>query len=111
MEGGDPSLLIHIECWDQFWAPPYKTDIDSTEERPVKHNKALEHLSYKEEELGDLGLCSLERRRLGKILSMSLNTRWEEIKGTETDFSLVSSDRKRGNGHKIKYNKCCLNIK
>lgn len=68
-------------------------------------------LSNKEERLRDLGLCSLEKRRLGKILSMCLNTQWEEIKATETDFSLVFSDRTRGDGHKIKYKKCCLNMK
>lgn len=57
-----------------------------------------------------MGLCSLERRRLEKILSTCLNTRREEIMGKETDFSLVFSDRTRGNGHKTEYKKCFLNM-
>ena len=64
--------------------------------------KGLAHLSH-EERLRELKLFSLENRRLrGRILSMCTNSRWEEVKKREPDFSAVASGRTRGNGHILK---------
>ena len=60
----------------QFGAPQYKTCMELVERvqrRAPKRRKGLEHLCC-EERLGELGLWSLEERRLmGGILSMPIN--------------------------------------
>jgi len=65
----------HLQSCVQFQALQYKRDMDILESptKGTKMMKGLEHLSYAER-LRELGLFSLEKRRLRAISSMYINT-------------------------------------
>ncbi|KAK4815447.1 hypothetical protein QYF61_002836 [Mycteria americana] len=101
----------HLECCVQFWAPQYKRDMDICQQRASKMLKGLEHLSC-EERLRQLGQFSLGKRmHRGDLIHMSKYLKGGRNEDRDRLFSVVPSDRTRGNGHKLKHKRCLLNIR
>jgi len=71
-------------------------------EEATKTNQGLEHLCC-EERLGELGLFSLERRRLrGDLRAAFQYLKWVYVQDGDKHFSGACCHRTRGNGLKLK---------
>ena len=66
-------VISHLECFVHMWSPQYRRDMDMLEciqRRDTKTTQGTEYPSY-EDRLRELGLFSLEKRRLQGDLRVS----------------------------------------
>ncbi|PKU49304.1 hypothetical protein llap_343 [Limosa lapponica baueri] len=110
------SALMRPYLESRVWssAPQYEQDmeiLDTVQKRATKVIKGLEHLSC-EERLRELGLFSLEKRRhSGDCILVYKYSKGEYKQDAGRLFSVVPSDRTRGNRHKLKDSRFPLDIR
>ena len=103
----------HLEYSIQFWSSQHKKDMELLERvqrRAATMIRGLEHLPCKDR-LGELGLFSLERRRLwGDFIAAFQYLKGAYKQEGSQPFTRVDNSRTWGNGFKLKEGRFRLKI-
>ncbi|KFV73955.1 hypothetical protein N307_13654, partial [Dryobates pubescens] len=104
----------HLEYCLQFWSPYYKRDLEvleSVQRRATRMIRGLELLSC-EDRLKELGLFSLEQRRLqGDLIVAFQDLKGAYKKAGEGLLRISGGDRTRGNGMKLEVGRFRLDMR
>ena len=111
-----PSALVraHLQSCIQLWSPQHREDMEMLERdqrRATKMISGLEHLSY-EERLRELGLFSLDKRRLrGDLIAVFQYLKGAYREEGDNPFSKACCDSTRSNGFKLREGRRRLGIR
>ena len=101
----------HLQYCVQLWGPQHRTDMDLLERIQRRATRGLEHISC-EDRLRELGLFSLEERRLrGDLLAAFQYLKGPYKKDRDRHFSRTCCNRTRGNGFKLKEGRFRLHVR
>ncbi|PKU41818.1 hypothetical protein llap_7870 [Limosa lapponica baueri] len=104
----------HLEYCIQLWSPQHKKDVkllEQVQRRATKMIRGLENLSY-EDRLRELGLFSLEKKRLrGDLITAFQYLKGVYKKTGEGLFTRACSDRMKGIGFKLEEGRYILGIR
>ena len=102
----------HLEYCVQFWVPQFKKDIDKLERvqrRVTRMAEVFESRPY-EERLRELGMCSLENRRVrGDRIAVLNYVKGRHVEEGPKLFTVGLETRTRSNGFKLQERRFHLN--